>query len=93
MTDRFSFGLTLKYVSDGMGTDAEMRVHKFAEEAIYKHIIYSVVSTRTNFPEYIVQRYKKDRFAAMRNAKIRLSNLNPRELAQVMRNKSKRIKH
>ena len=76
-----------------MGTDAEMRVHKFAEEAIYKHIIYSVVSARAGFPEYIVQRYKRDRFAAMRNAKIRLANLNPRELAQVMRNKSKRIKH
>ena len=76
-----------------MGTDAEMKVHKFAEEAIYKHIIYSVVSARTGFPEYIVQRYKRDRFAAMRNAKIRLANLNPRELAQVMRNKSKRIKH
>ena len=85
--------ITLKYVSDGMGTDAEMRVHKFAEEAIYKHIIYSVVSARAGFPEYIVQRYKRDRFAAMRNAKIRLANLNPRELAQVMRNKSKRIKH
>jgi len=85
--------ITLKYVSDGMGTDAEMRVHKFAEEAIYKHIIYSVVSARTSFPEYIVQRYKRDRFAAMRNAKLRLANLNPRELAQVMRNKSKRIKH
>ena len=85
--------ITLKYVSDGMGTDAEMRIHKFAEEAIYKHIIYSVVSARTGFPEYIVQRYKRDRFAAMRNAKIRLANLNPRELAQVMRNKSKRIKH
>ena len=85
--------ITLKYVSDGMGTDAEMRVHKFAEEAIYKHIIYSVVSARTGFPEYIVQRYKRDRFAAIRNAKIRLANLNPRELAQVMRNKSKRIKH
>ena len=85
--------ITLKYVSDGMGTDAEMRVHKFAEEAIYKHIVYSVVSARAGFPEYIVQRYKRDRFAAMRNAKIRLANLNPRELAQVMRNKSKRIKH
>ena len=85
--------ITLKYVSDGMGTDAEMRVHKFAEEAIYKHIIYSVVSARAGFPEYIVQRYKRDRFAAIRNAKIRLANLNPRELAQVMRNKSKRIKH
>tara|TARA_R100000315_G_scaffold52639_1_gene26363 strand:- start:942 stop:2045 length:1104 start_codon:yes stop_codon:yes gene_type:complete len=85
--------ITLKYVSDGMGTDAEMKVHKFAEEAIYKHIIYSVVSSRINFPEYIVNRYKRDRFATMRNAKLRLANLNPRELAQVMRNKSKNIKH
>ena len=85
--------ITLKYISDGMGTDAEMKVHKFAEEAIYKHVIYSVVSSRINFPEYIVNRYKRDRFAAMRNAKLRLANLNPRELAQVMRNKSKVIKH
>ncbi|MBC8435435.1 MAG: hypothetical protein H8D84_00480 [Proteobacteria bacterium] len=85
--------ITIKYVSDGMGTDAEMKVHKFAEEAIYKHILYSVVSSRANFPEYIVHRYKRDRFAAMRNTKLRLANLNPRELARVMRNKSKVIKH
>ena len=85
--------ITLKYVSDGMGTDSEMRVHKFAEEAIYKHIVYAVMSARSNAPEYVINRYKRDRFAAIRNAKIRLSNLNPRELAQVMRNKSKRIKH
>ena len=85
--------ITIKYVSDGMGTDAEMKVHKFAEEAIYKHIIYSIVSSRANFPEYVVHRYKRDRFAAMRNAKLRLANLNSRELAQVMRNKSKVIKH
>lgn len=85
--------ITLKYISDGLGTDSEMRVHKLAEEAIYKHIIYSIVSTRINFPEYVIARYKRDRFAAMRTAKLRLANLNPRELAQVMRNKSKVIKH
>jgi hypothetical protein len=85
--------VTIKYVSDGMGTDDEMKVHKFAEDAIYKHILYSVVSSRTNFPEYVVHRYKRDRFAAMRTAKLRLANFNSRELAQVMRNKSKVIKH
>ena len=42
---------------------------------------------------FIVRRYQKERRAAMRNAKIRLSNLKVSELAQVMRNKSKRIKH
>lgn len=85
--------ITLKYISDGMGTDSEMRVHKLAEEAIYKYIVYSIVSSRINFPEYVIARYKRDRFAAMRTAKLRLANLNPRELAQVMRNKSKVIKH
>ena len=85
--------ITIKYISDSMGTDSEMKVHKFAEEALYKHIVYSIVSARTNFPEYIIQRYKRDRFASMRNAKLRLANLNPKELVQVMRNKSKVIKH
>ena len=85
--------ITLKYISDGMGTDAEMRIPKLAEEAIYKHIVYSIVSSRINFPEYVIARYKRDRFAAMRTAKLRLANLNPRELSQVMRNKSKVIKH
>lgn len=85
--------ITLKYVSDGMGTDDEMKVHKFAEEAIYKHIVYAVMSARSNSPEYVINRYKRDRFAAMRNAKLRLANLNPREISQVMRNKSKVLKH
>ena len=28
--------VTLKYISDSLGTDGEMQVHKFAEEAVYK---------------------------------------------------------
>ncbi|GAI95455.1 unnamed protein product, partial [marine sediment metagenome] len=38
-------------------------------------------------------RYKKDRYAALRNAKIRLSNIKLEEISQVMRGKSKWIKH
>ena len=85
--------ITLKYISDGLGTDAEMRVHKFAEEAIYKYIAHAVLATRANTPEYQVARFKKEMFAAKRNAKLRMSNLKIAELAQVMRNQSKWIKH
>jgi hypothetical protein len=85
--------VTLKYISDGLGTDAEMRVHKFAEEAIYKYIAHAVLATRANTQEYIVQRFKKEMSAARRNAKLRLSNIKIAELAQVMRNQSKWIKH
>lgn len=85
--------ITLKYISDGLGSDEEMTIHKFAEEAMYKHIAHSLLSTRTNVPEYLVARFKKEKAAAKRNAKLRLSNIKIEEIAQIMRNKSKQIKH
>ena len=85
--------VTLKYISDSLGTDEEMQVHKFAEEAMYKHIMYSLLSTRMNIPEYVVQRYKKERFAETRKAKLRLSNIKLEEITQILRGKSKFIKH
>jgi len=85
--------ITLRYISDGLGTDNEMQIHKLAEEAIYKYIAHAILSTKANIPEYIVNRFRRDRRAAMRNAKLRLSNLKLKELTQVMRGKSKQIKH
>jgi virulence-associated protein VagC len=84
--------VTLKYISDGLGTDAEMVVHKFAEEAVYKCIMYGILSSRTNIPEYIVQRFKKERFAETRKAKIRLSNIKMEEFTQVLKGMGKQIK-
>jgi hypothetical protein len=85
--------ITLKYISDSLGTDEEMRVHKFAEEAMYKYIAHAILATRANTQEYLVARFKKEAFAAKRTAKLRMSNLKIEELAQVMRNQSKWIKH
>ena len=84
--------IILKYVSDGLGTDAEMVVHKFCEEACYKWISYAILASRTNIPEYIVQRYKKEKFAETRKAKIRLSNIKIEEFTQVLKGLSKPIK-
>ena len=83
----------IDYISDGLGTEDEMKVHKFAEEAMYKSIIYSIISGRITMPEYVIQRYKRERFAAIRTAKLRLSNLKLEELTQILRGKSKWIKH
>ena len=93
----FSSGLAgktiiLDYISDGLGTDAEMVVHKFAEEAVYKWIAYGIISSRSNMPEYIVQRFKKERFAEARKAKIRLSSIKIEEFAQVLKGLSKPVK-
>ena len=85
--------IILEYISDGLSVDYDMRIPKMAEEAIYMHIAYSMLASRMNIPEYIVARYKKDRRAALRNAKIRLSNIKLEEFTQIMRGKSKWIKH
>ena len=84
--------ITLKYISDGLGTDEEMVVHKFCEEACYKWIAYGILSTRSNMPEYIVQRFKKEKFAETRKAKIRLSNIKMEEFTQVLKGMGKQIK-
>jgi len=85
--------IILEYISDGLSVDYDMRIPKMAEEAIYMHIAYSLLANRLNVPEYIVARFKKDRRAALRNAKIRLSNIKLDEFVQVMKNQSKWIKH
>tara|TARA_Y100000296_G_scaffold85547_1_gene121836 strand:+ start:688 stop:1839 length:1152 start_codon:yes stop_codon:yes gene_type:complete len=85
--------VVLRYISDGLGTDEEMVVHKFAEEAIYKWIAYGILSTRINTPEYIINRFKKEKFAETRKAKLRLSNIKLEEITQTLRGKSKQIKH
>jgi hypothetical protein len=81
-----------EYISDGLAYDQDMKVPKMAEEAIYAYVNHAVLSTKVNTPEYIVNRYKKEKSAKLRNAKIRLSNIKLDEIVQVMRNKSKWIK-
>ena len=92
----------LKYISDGLAatsnTDqsislANSMVPKLAEEAIYKHILYGLLSARSDSDPNTLARIKKERFAETRKAKLRLSNLKIEELTQILRGQSKIIKH
>ena len=92
--------LVLRYLSDGIsstqtgGIDLTTSlVPKLAEEAIYKHILYGVLSARTDIDPNVLINIKRERFAQTRNAKIRLSNLKSEELTQILRGNSKQIKH
>ena len=82
----------LDYISDSLGTDAEMQVHKFAEEAMYRWIAHAIIST-SSYGQQLAPRFKKEKFAAVRQAKLRLSSIKLEELTQVLRGKSKQIKH
>ena len=85
--------IVLEYISDGLAYDMDTQVPKLAEEALYAHISHAIVASRINQPEYIVRRLKQERSAKLRNAKLRLSNIKLDEIIQVMRGKSKWIKH
>ena len=69
-----------------------MQVHKFAEDAMYKYIVHAILST-SSYGQGLVNRLTKEKFAAIRKAKLRLSNLKLEELTQILRGKSKQIKH
>ena len=91
--------LVLDYISDGMNAadlggvpSGSAIVHKFAEEAMYKHILYGCLSAQAQ-PHPMLAMIKKERFAETRKAKLRLSNIKIEELAQIMRGGSKWIKH
>tara|TARA_R100000700_G_C3169229_1_gene144019 strand:+ start:505 stop:1797 length:1293 start_codon:yes stop_codon:yes gene_type:complete len=85
--------VVIDYLSDNIGESDETQVHKLAEEAMYKWILCAIMSTRSNVPEFAIQRYKKEKFAEVRRAKLRLSNIKLEEITQILRGKSKQIKH
>ena len=85
--------IILEYISDGLAYAQDMKVPKMAEEAFYAYIAYAIASVRPSIPEYIIGRLKKEKRAKIRNTKLRLSNIKLEEITQVMRNKSKIIKH
>lgn len=83
----------LDYISDSLGDDSEMLVHKFAEDAMYKSILSDVMSTRRNVGVGQQMYLKRQKAAAVRKAKLRLSNIKLEELTQILRGRSKWIKH
>jgi hypothetical protein len=85
--------IVLEYVSDGLAYDLDSRVPKLAEEAMYSYILHAIIANRSNSPEYLVNRLKQEKFAKIRNAKIRLSNIKLEEITQIFRGQSKWIKH
>lgn len=85
--------ILLEYISDGLAYDLDTKIPKMAEEAVYAYIVHAIVSGRSKQPEYVVQRLKQEKFAKLRNAKLRLSNIKLSEFTQVLRGQYKWIKH
>ncbi len=99
-TGQFSFSsdlankiVIIKYISDGLAYDNDMRIPKMAEEAMYMSMMYNIVASRRDVDGGTKAFYKREKYVKTRNAKIRLQNLKLDEIIQVFRGQSKWIKH
>ena len=86
--------VVLEYVSDGManGNEADVVVHKFAEEYTYRYLKFAILNTKANVNQYERQLAKKEKEAELRNAKIRLKGIHPSRLLMSLRGQGKIIK-
>ena len=87
--------ISLRYVSDGLADNGDLTqvyVPKLAEDALYASILYNLAKLRPSAAP-AAGLYQKEARAKMRNAKIRLTDYKMEEMTQVMRGKSKWIKH
>lgn len=84
----------LEYISDGMegGDESLISVNKLFEKYVYAYIQYEILNSKFGVQEYVVARARKDKTAALRNAKIRMSNMHPGRLLMNLRGLDKQIK-
>ncbi len=87
--------INIRYISDGLAENGDLTkvfVPKLAEDAVYAQMLYNIAKLRLSSAQ-LAPLYKKEASAKMRNAKHRLTNFRLEEITQVMRGKSKWIKH
>lgn len=86
--------IVLEYISDGVAsaTLSDIRVHKFAEKALYAYMEYEIASRLNDVQEYKIRRMEKNAHRLKMQAKNRLNGLTFDDLMQVLRGRDKRIK-
>ena len=67
--------ILLEYISDGLAYEEDTKIPKLAEEALYMHIAYNILAHKKNIPEYIIHRYKKERFDSVSSCYERKSRV------------------
>jgi hypothetical protein len=77
-----------------INTEEDMIVHKFAQEAMIKHVVYGCLLAKGEPQQQgLLNLLKKEKAIETRRAKLRLSAIKLEEITQIMRGKSKWIKH
>lgn len=97
-SDAFGKHIVLEYISDGLYTgcegrpEEEIRVHKFAENALMDFMYYQLVKNRRRVPANEKHRARQEYYNSKRQAKRRINAIKIADLLQVFKGSSKWIK-
>jgi len=84
--DSVSRIILLEYVSDGLEVlETEMKVPKFAEQAVYDFVNYNLGRNSIRLPDYEKRNLEKASNTSVRNAKVRLLKIKPQEFIAMWR--------
>lgn len=76
--------ILLEYISDGLQVaEDEIKIHKFAEVALYDYIHYNLSKNSIRVPDYEKRNLKKAYDTSSRNARLKLLKINPTEFIQM----------
>lgn len=90
--------IVIEYISDGLYVGCEglpatdLRIHKFAEDAVYNFIYHELIKQRRNVPYNEKIRSRKEKYNSIRITKRRINTLRKDEILQYFRASSKWIK-
>tara|TARA_R110000796_G_scaffold59371_4_gene136837 strand:- start:10233 stop:11111 length:879 start_codon:yes stop_codon:yes gene_type:complete len=97
-SETFGKSVVLEYLSDGLYTgcegraEAELKIHKFAEDAVYNWIYWKLIERRRNVPANAKQLARKEWFNSRRLCKRRMQTIRPSELRKVFKGANRWIK-
>ncbi len=76
-SDALSKVIMVEYISDGLehSDDADIRINKLAETALYAYVKWQLLTNKSNVQEYAIRRAKDEYTALFRNATIKLMNI------------------
>lgn len=94
----FGKSIVLEYISDGLYTgcegrpEADLRIHKFAEDAVYNWIYWKLIERRRNVPANAKVLARKEWFNSRRICVRRINTIRGDELRKTFKGANKWIK-
>lgn len=86
--------ILLEYFTDGHSglSDSEIKIHKFAQEAVDEDIYFRLIQRRRNVPQSEKQRARRARNIAERKMRSKMNPVREEDILQILRARTRQVK-